>query len=73
MKDAHGTTYEPWMDGEMVGYKITRADGSVRFLYFNPSDDDSDGKSNAFVYFGKTGDPAEDNTIIFVRVDVEAD
>lgn len=66
MTDAHGTRYEPWFGNGMVGYKVTGASGKVRYVYLNPSDEDSAGKSNVFLYEGETGDPAQDSPQVFV-------
>jgi hypothetical protein len=59
--DGQRVTYEQWSDGMMVGYRVTREDGAVEFIYFNPSDNyDGFDDPNVFVYIGPYGDPAMD-------------
>ena len=56
-------TFEPWTSGPLSGLKCTGQDGRVSYLYFNPSDTDSEGQANAFVYQGEHGDPAKDHPL----------
>lgn len=63
LSDQNGLTYEPWALGPMIGYRVWHPDGQVRYLYFNPSDDDSEGESNVFVYYGPEGDPSADTAL----------
>lgn len=47
LTDDNGVHYTPIMGG----YKVTFPDGVVKYIYLNPSSDDTDGLSNVFVYF----------------------
>ena len=68
MTDANGVTWEPYIDGSIVGYKLTMQDGSVQRLYFNPSDCTGGETSDAFVYLGPTGDPGQDASICYIDI-----
>jgi hypothetical protein len=69
-------TWEPWTDGHAVGFKVTRhADGKVRFVYLNPSQETfSDGKfpPHAFLYFGDAGEPDKDLSVSYCEPFFEA-
>jgi hypothetical protein len=56
-------TYKPWTNGVAVGFECTGADGSVGYVYLNPSTSDSDGLPNIFLYKGTHGDPAFDGVV----------
>lgn len=64
--DAHGTQYEAMQN--FVGYKVTKPDGVVSYLYFNPSSESDDGVSNVFVYQGPHGEPGDDTPVCFLDV-----
>lgn len=66
--------YEPWTDGYAIGFRATRDDGSVEYLYLNPSNnDDGSDVPNVFVYSGPHGDPARDRPFVhFVQFEEEA-
>lgn len=66
LTDAHGTRYEPWEDDGLVGYRVTDKRGRVSYLYLSPSDEDSDGRSNVFLYRGGAGDPGLDAPLTWV-------
>ena len=72
MTDAYGTVYEPWQDGDLVGFKVTDRNGKVSYIYLYPSDEDSDGRSNVFLYQGETGDPSEDRSVYWIYSTGEA-
>lgn len=63
--DMHGAKYEPWSNGQAVGFKVTRCDGFVEYVYLNPSSEDSEGQSNVFFYQGQDADPATDAPVCF--------
>lgn len=67
LTDSNGCRWEPYLDPLrfVVGFKVTKRDGSVRYLYLVPSDE-TDGDSNAFVYEGETGDPSRDQSPVYV-------
>ena len=69
--DTQGRTviYRPWTDGYAVGFKVTREDGKVEYIYFNPSNnDDGSDDPNVFVYTGEHGDPSQDTpSVHFVQ------
>lgn len=73
--DENGMQYEPWTNGYAVGFKCTRPDESVHYVYLNPSSEDSDGMSNVFLYEGPNGDPggADDVPVIYLDTGVEGD
>lgn len=73
VKDAHGTTYEPWTDGWAVGFRVKREGKPDRFMYLNPSGDSDDGVSNVFLYEGVGGNPSEDEALLYVDVRGEAE
>lgn len=53
--------YEPWENGACVGYKVTREDSVVEYIYFCPSiNSDGTDKPNVFIYKGPYGDPDKD-------------
>ena len=56
-------TYTPWTDGYAVGFRMTRDDGTVSYIYLNPSDRDGepDDTPAVFLYQGPHGHPAEDD------------
>lgn len=62
--DAHGNKYEQWTDGWAAGFKVTLANGATRFVYLNPSSEDSEGVAVVFLYEGPHGDPAKDGPIV---------
>lgn len=47
LTDDNGVRYTPILGG----YEVTLPDGEVKYLYLNPSSEDSDGLSNVFVYY----------------------
>ena len=54
---------EPWTNGWAVGFKVT-CNGVEQYVYLNPS---GGGDSpDVFVYCGKAGHPAEDDSICFI-------
>lgn len=60
IRDFHGTVYEPWIENGVIGYRIWRLDGEVKYIYFHPSIEDDSYASNVFVYMGEHGDPTLD-------------
>ncbi len=70
--DAHGTIYEPWTDGYALGFRVTDSKARVSYVYLNPSSEDSEGKSNTFLYIGLTGDPGLDTPECWVASVPEA-
>lgn len=50
VEDEHGTVYIPFTDGWAVGFKVTPPDGVVQWVYLNPSNADTNGESNVFLY-----------------------
>ncbi len=66
-----GEIYEPWTNGHAVGYKITRPDGRVEYLYLNASTggDKWDHKPNVFLYYGPNGDPSGDGALHYYDLD----
>ena len=61
--DSNGITYVPWSAGTKVGYQLLHPSGAIQYLYFNPSDNDSEGVSNVFVYCGEYADPSIDEAL----------
>lgn len=53
-------TYTPWTDGHAIGYKVESPGREAKFIYLNPSSDDTDDIPNVFVYLGTSGHPATD-------------
>jgi hypothetical protein len=47
---------EPFIDGPLVGYKCTRSDGEVSYVYLNPSNNPDEKDFDIFVYTGTTKD-----------------
>lgn len=47
LTDDNGVRYTPILGG----YEVVLPDGVVKYVYLNPSSDDTDGLSNVFVYF----------------------
>lgn len=45
-----GATYTPWTDGWGIGYKVTAPGQPDRFIFLNPSDADTLGEANCFIY-----------------------
>lgn len=45
-----GVTYTPWTDGWAIGFKVTSPGQSDRYILLNPSNTDSIGEANCFVY-----------------------
>lgn len=50
-------TYEPFVNGCLVGYRVTLPNGHIRWVYFNPSGDTEGGPPNVFVYIGEQQQP----------------
>jgi hypothetical protein len=48
--DAIGTEYQPFFDGWTLGFRVTPPDKVVQWVYLNPSQDDTNGESNVFLY-----------------------
>jgi hypothetical protein len=60
-------TYHAWTDGHAIGYKVTRDDGKVEYVYLNPSgNDDGSDDPNVFVYSGEHGDPSRDSPHVHI-------
>lgn len=60
-------TYEPWTDGYAIGFKVTRDDGKVDYIYLVPSNnEDGSDEPNVFIYSGHHGDPAHDMAHVHV-------
>lgn len=55
-----GVIYEPWTNGWAIGYRVRFPEGPDEFIYLNPSNNDSEGVPNVFLYHGSHGDPALD-------------
>ena len=45
-----GATYTPWTNGFAVGYKVTDDGKPDRYILLNPSEADTNGEDNVFVY-----------------------
>lgn len=62
--------YEPWTNGFAVGFKVTRLDGAVQYVYLNPSTEEPGQQPDVFVYKGTDGDPGmgEDQPECYVNV-----
>jgi hypothetical protein len=59
--------WEPFIRGPRVGYKVTRLDdGSVTYVYMNPSTGGDGGTPDVFVYTGSSNNPAEDVSQFYV-------
>ena len=54
-------TYEPWTDGYAVGFKVSLADGTVQYIYLNPSIEEENDAPNVFLYQGPDGNPMADS------------
>lgn len=61
-------TWEPFVDGHVVGYKVTREeDGAFTFVYMNPSSSGDDGEPDVFIYNGPNADPEQDYPKCFIN------
>lgn len=59
-----GHLFEPWTDGWAVGFRVTHGTtGQVAYVYLNPSSSDD---PSAFLYVGPDGDPAADDSVVYV-------
>lgn len=58
--------YRPYMQSGTVGFECEAEDGSITYVYLNPSDTDCEEDADIFVYAGDTGDPAEDSPVVYV-------
>jgi hypothetical protein len=65
---ADGVTYQPWTNGDAVGFKATHPDGRVEYVYLNPSRDTDDGQPTVFVHWGTTGSTEQDRPLVHVEV-----
>lgn len=61
-----GATWEPWTDGYGVGFKVTRNDGRVRYVYLNPSQEDEGDVPTVFLYEDGHGDPNDGETVCYL-------
>jgi hypothetical protein len=52
--------YTPFISGQIAGLKCELPDGTIEYIYLNPSEEETDDTPNVFLYQGATGDPAED-------------
>lgn len=63
------TDYEPWTDGHAIGFKVTMADGLVRYVYLNPSHNEDPAEDPCvFVYLGDHGEPDRDSAEHYYNV-----
>lgn len=58
--------YEPFIEGPLVGYKCTRSDGEISYVYLNPSDNPDEKDFDIFVYTGTYKDPENDVPECFI-------
>jgi len=74
MITTNSVTYEPWSDGNAVGFKVTHhRTQRVEYIYLNPShDSDGDVEPDVFIYQGRTGNPGDDTPLCFFTVHREA-
>jgi hypothetical protein len=66
-----GATYTPWTDGYAVGFHVTAPGKPDRWLLLNPSQTDSLGESNAFVYLESnepTPDRPQEQPVCYVTI-----
>jgi hypothetical protein len=64
--------WEPFIDGPLVGYKVTRlTDGAVTYVYMNPSTG-GEGEPDVFIYDGPAKDPANDGSVVFIVPDFKS-
>lgn len=57
---------EPFIDGPLVGYKCTRSDGEVSYVYLNPSNNPDEKDFDIFVYTGTSKEPGDDFPECFI-------
>lgn len=71
-----GATFEPWTDGNAVGFKVTAEGMPDRYVYLNPSGATYAGDvrdSDVFTYHGEHGDPSEDDALSYINIWDEED
>lgn len=66
-----GVIYLPWSTEKVVGWEAHRPDGSIEYVYLNPSGGSDDGVPTVFLYRGTTGDPTQDEALAHVDVRIE--
>jgi hypothetical protein len=71
LDDCQRFKWTPFMEGNMVGYIVTRlSDGKTTHIYMNPSTS-GEGDPDVFIYAGKSSDPARDVAVCFITPDFE--
>lgn len=57
----NGITYEPWTNGDAIGFKITHANGNVEYVYLSPAIGDTD--EYGVTVYHDANEPSYDNVL----------
>ena len=63
------TDFQPFIGEGYIGYRVTFKDGTVRYIYLNPSTGCDEGPPDVFVYLGEVGEPGMDTPECFINLE----